>query len=84
MSTRIRDSSTGRWDQPYRQGCCDARILLLTIHDHRSIAQKALFARQAEVYADFLEHTDYEVGRLVDAIEAMGQLDKRCARSSTM
>jgi arylsulfatase len=56
----------------------------LTIHDHRSIAQKALFARQAEVYADFLEHTDYEVGRLVDAIEAMGQLDKRCARSSTM
>lgn len=34
-----------------------------------------LFARQAENYADFLEHTDYEVGRVVDAIDEMGELD---------
>jgi arylsulfatase A-like enzyme len=36
---------------------------------------RALFARQAENYADFLEHADYEVGRVVDAIEELGQLD---------
>ena len=28
-----------------------------------------------ENYADFLEHTDYEVGRVVDALEEMGELD---------
>jgi arylsulfatase len=38
-------------------------------------AHRKLFARQAENYADFLEHTDYEVGQVVDAIEAMGELD---------
>ena len=43
--------------------------------DDHSDDQKALFARQAEIYADFLEHTDYEVGRVVDAVEAMGELD---------
>ena len=32
-------------------------------------------ARQAENYADFLEHTDYEVGRVVDALEEMGELE---------
>ena len=26
-------------------------------------------------YADFLEHTDYEAGRVVDAIEKLGELD---------
>ena len=31
--------------------------------DDHTDEQKALFARQAEDYADFLEHTDYEVGR---------------------
>jgi arylsulfatase A-like enzyme len=36
---------------------------------------QALFARQAENYADFLEHTDYEVGRVVDAIQELGELD---------
>ncbi|MGV7654324.1 sulfatase-like hydrolase/transferase, partial [Mycobacterium kansasii] len=34
-----------------------------------------LFARQAENFADFLEHTDYEVGRVVDAIDKIGELD---------
>jgi arylsulfatase len=34
-----------------------------------------LFARQAENYADFLEHADFEAGRVVDAIEAIGELD---------
>lgn len=37
--------------------------------------EKKLFTRQMEVYAGFAEHTDYEIGRLVAAIEDMGELD---------
>ena len=37
--------------------------------------QKKLFARQAEVFAGFVEMTDYEIGRLIDAVEEIGELD---------
>ncbi len=37
--------------------------------------ERKLFARQAEVFAGFMEMTDYEVGRLIDAIESIGELD---------
>jgi len=37
--------------------------------------EKKLFTRQMEVFAGFGEHTDHEVGRLVQAIEEMGELD---------
>lgn len=37
--------------------------------------EQTVFTRQAEVFAGFLEHTDNEVGRLVDAIEAIGETD---------
>ena len=37
--------------------------------------QRRLFARQAEVFAGFLEQTDHEVGRLVKALEDIGELD---------
>lgn len=37
--------------------------------------QKKLFSRQMEVYAGFAEHTDHEVGRLVNTLEQMGELD---------
>ncbi len=40
-----------------------------------SADEKKLFSRQMEVYAGFAEHTDYEIGRLVSAIEGIGQLD---------
>ena len=40
-----------------------------------SADERRLFGRQAEVFAGFLEQTDHEVGRLVDAIEAIGELD---------
>lgn len=36
---------------------------------------KPVLARQMEVYAGFLEQTDYHVGRVVDAIEELGVLD---------
>ncbi len=37
--------------------------------------EKRLFARQMEVYAGFGEQTDYEVGRLVKALEDLAVLD---------
>jgi arylsulfatase A-like enzyme len=37
--------------------------------------EKKLFCRQMEVYAAFAEHTDYEIGRLVSAVEELGELD---------
>ena len=36
---------------------------------------KPVLSRQMEVYAAFLEHTDYHVGRLIDAIAELGALD---------
>ena len=43
--------------------------------DSLSADQKRLFARQMEVFAGFAEHTDHEVGRLVEAFTEMGELD---------
>lgn len=43
--------------------------------DSQTPAQKKLFAKQMEVFAGFAEHTDYEVGRLVQSLEEMGELD---------
>ena len=38
-------------------------------------AAKKLYTRQAEVYAGFQENADWNVGRLIDAIDEMGDLD---------
>jgi len=43
--------------------------------DKLSADEKKLFTRQMEVFAGFAEYTDTEIGRLVKAIEDMGQLD---------
>jgi len=37
--------------------------------------KKKIYARQAEVYAAFSEYSDYETGRLLDAIDDLGELD---------
>jgi arylsulfatase len=37
--------------------------------------EKRLFARQMEIYAGFGEYTDFEIGRLIQSIEDLGQLD---------
>jgi arylsulfatase A-like enzyme len=37
--------------------------------------EQRLYSRQMEVFAAFAEHTDHEVGRLADAIEAMDEMD---------
>jgi arylsulfatase A-like enzyme len=36
---------------------------------------RKLFSRQAEVFAGFMEQTDHEVGRFVNAIEDIGEMD---------
>ena len=36
---------------------------------------KPILARQMEIYAGFLEHTDHHVGRLVDTLEDLGVLE---------
>jgi arylsulfatase A-like enzyme len=36
---------------------------------------KPILARQMEIYAAFLEHTDHHLGRLVDALKDLGVLD---------
>ena len=43
--------------------------------DSLSADQKRLFARQFEVFAAFLEMTDHEVGRLLQAVKDTGQAD---------
>jgi arylsulfatase A-like enzyme len=43
--------------------------------DKLSADEKRLFTRQAEVFAAFVEHTDHEIGRVIQAIDEIGQLD---------
>jgi arylsulfatase len=39
------------------------------------VEQQKLYARQMEVYAGFLENTDHEIGRVIQAIEDLGRKD---------
>src|SRR5262245_7892729 len=43
--------------------------------DKLSPDEKRLFTRQVEVFAAYLDYTDHEIGRMLKAIEATGQLD---------
>ncbi len=43
--------------------------------DNLSDDKKKIYARQAEVYAAFSEYSDYQTGRLLDAIDDLGELD---------
>ncbi|MBM4220937.1 MAG: arylsulfatase, partial [Gammaproteobacteria bacterium] len=40
-----------------------------------SADERRLFAHQAEVFAAFLDYTDHEIGRMLDAVRATGQMD---------
>jgi len=52
-----------------------ARPAEIPAWDSLDAERKRLFARQMEVFAGFAEHTDHEVGRLVEAMEGMGTLE---------
>jgi len=43
--------------------------------DSLSDAERKLYVRQMEVFAGFSENADWNVGRLLDAVEEMGELD---------
>jgi len=43
--------------------------------DSLTAEEQKLFARQMETYAGFAEHTDNEIGRLINALDKMGILD---------
>jgi arylsulfatase len=43
--------------------------------DKLSPDEKRLFTRQAEVFAAFVEYTDHEVGRMLEAFDEVGQAD---------
>lgn len=43
--------------------------------DALSDDEKTLFTHQVEVFAAFLDYTDHEIGRMLEAIEATGQAD---------
>jgi arylsulfatase A-like enzyme len=43
--------------------------------DKLSADEKKLFARQMEIFAGFGEYADFEVGRVIQAIDALGQLE---------
>lgn len=40
-----------------------------------SADEKKMFARQAEVFAAFAAYTDYEIGRVIQQVEDMGELE---------
>ena len=43
--------------------------------DSLSDREKKLYARQMEVYAGYQENADWNVGRVIEAVEEMGELD---------
>jgi arylsulfatase A-like enzyme len=43
--------------------------------DQLTADEKRLFERQMEVFAGFAEHTDQQIGRLIDALDSRGELD---------
>ena len=47
----------------------------VTPWDELSDDQKRLYARSQEVFAGFLEHTDYHIGRVINYLEEIGELD---------
>ena len=49
----------------------DIKQLGITLSEEK----RQLFALQMETFAGFTDHTDHEVGRLVDAIEEIGEID---------
>jgi arylsulfatase A-like enzyme len=48
---------------------------LLKEWDSLTADEKKMFIRQADVYAAYLSYADYEIGRVIQAVEDMGKLD---------
>jgi len=48
---------------------------LLKEWDQLTDDEKKMFIRQADVFAAYVAYTDYEIGRVIQAVEDMGKLD---------
>ena len=51
------------------------RIPEIPAWDSLNAEEKKLFARQMEAFAGQMEHVDYQIGRVVDTLERIGELD---------
>jgi arylsulfatase len=51
------------------------RISEIPAWDSLSEREQKLYARQMEVFAAQLEHVDYQMGRIIDTLERIGELD---------
>jgi arylsulfatase A-like enzyme len=51
------------------------RMEQLPSWDSHNAEAKKLFERQMEVYAGYYEYTDHQIGRIIEAIEKIGELD---------
>lgn len=52
-----------------------ARPKQIPAFDSFSDEEKTVLCLQAEIFADYLEHCDYEIGRLVRTLEELGEFD---------
>ena len=65
MATGLLPTSTELSDRPH----------WIAAWDSLSADERRLYARMMEVYAGFLEHTDAQVGKVLDFIEELGETD---------
>ena len=76
MSSAKRRSRARRSSESFRRTRSSrARHEEIPAWDDMPDELKRVLARQMEVYAGFLEHTDHHVGRLIDAIDDLGILE---------
>ena len=60
---------------PWPEGQAEYGGAMLPQWDSLSWEEKKLFIKQAEVFGAYLAYTDHEIGRVIQAVEDMGQLD---------
>src|SRR5256884_9036939 len=60
---------------PWPDGQAEYAGAKLPRWDSLSLIQKKLYAREAENFAGYVAYTDNEIGRVIQAVEAMGKLD---------
>ena len=75
MASPTLSSSSGCHPLMVRKGWLAAKPADIKDWKDLSADEQKLFARQAEVFAAYLDMTDYETGRVIQAIEDMGELD---------
>ena len=60
---------------PWPDGQAEYNGAKLPKWDTLTADEKKLFARQAEVFAAYVAYTDHEIGRVIQQVEDMGELD---------